>query len=85
MSPARRAVRRKVPRPGALSAAARRKLARVELLLLDVDGVLTDGSIVMGETALGDDFELKAFHPTTRSVQQTNTAGGVINISYQAN
>lgn len=35
-----------------------RRLARVQLLLLDVDGVLTDGRIVY--SAAGD--ELKAFH-----------------------
>jgi len=49
------------PRPGVLTPAARRALASVELLLLDVDGVLTDGSIVMGETERGDDVEVKAF------------------------
>ena len=34
------------------------RAARIELLLLDVDGVLTDGSIVYG----GEDLELKRFH-----------------------
>jgi len=34
------------------------RIRRVELLLLDVDGVLTDGSIVYGEPTL----ELKRFH-----------------------
>ena len=34
------------------------RAARIELLLLDVDGVLTDGSIVYG----GEDVELKRFH-----------------------
>jgi len=33
------------------------RAARIELLLLDVDGVLTDGSIVYG-----DEVELKRFH-----------------------
>lgn len=34
------------------------RLAAVELLILDVDGVLTDGSIIYGN----DRWELKAFH-----------------------
>src|SRR5262245_23251086 len=34
------------------------RLARIEILLLDVDGVLTDGHIVYG----GDGGEVKAFH-----------------------
>ena len=35
-----------------------KRLARVELLLLDVDGVLTDGRLIYAE----DGHELKAFH-----------------------
>ena len=42
--------------PIALSLAER--IAPIELLVLDVDGVLTDGSIVYGN----DHLELKAFH-----------------------
>src|SRR4051812_23939593 len=34
------------------------RCARVELLLVDVDGVLTDGRIVYGDTGV----EIKAFH-----------------------
>lgn len=34
---------------------------RVELILLDVDGVLTDGGIILGETEGGDDVEVKKF------------------------
>lgn len=38
------------------------QLARdVRLVLLDVDGILTDGHIVLGETRSGDEFELKSF------------------------
>lgn len=36
----------------------RERAIRIQWLLLDVDGVLTDGSIVFGDTP----FELKAFH-----------------------
>lgn len=61
MTPRRRGRRSAAPRPGLVTPAARRALAKVELVLLDVDGVLTDGAIVMGESKLGDDFELKAF------------------------
>jgi len=38
--------------------ALRRKLKKVRMLLLDVDGVLTDGGIFLG----GDGQELKRFH-----------------------
>src|SRR5207244_4370147 len=34
------------------------RCARIELLVLDVDGVLTDGSIIYGD----NDVEVKAFH-----------------------
>jgi 3-deoxy-D-manno-octulosonate 8-phosphate phosphatase (KDO 8-P phosphatase) len=34
------------------------RCARIEMLVLDVDGVLTDGSIVYGD----NDVEMKAFH-----------------------
>jgi 3-deoxy-D-manno-octulosonate 8-phosphate phosphatase (KDO 8-P phosphatase) len=46
------------PRPGRLSAEVLRRARRVQLLVLDVDGVLTDGRIVY--TATGD--ECMAFH-----------------------
>jgi 3-deoxy-D-manno-octulosonate 8-phosphate phosphatase (KDO 8-P phosphatase) len=46
------------PRPGRLSADLLRRARRVKLLVLDVDGVLTDGRIVY--TSTGD--ELLAFH-----------------------
>ena len=41
-----------------MSADIDRRLARVELLLLDVDGVLTDGGVTLGP----DGEELKTFH-----------------------
>ena len=41
-----------------MSDSLHQRAARIELLLLDVDGVLTDGSIVYG----GEDLELKRFH-----------------------
>ena len=42
-------------------AARVRKLGRgIRLILLDVDGILTDGSIVLGEVG-GEDVEIKAF------------------------
>ena len=44
------------PRPESIPLAAR--CARIELLALDVDGVLTDGSITYGS----DGSELKTFH-----------------------
>ena len=43
-------------KPG-LAKAAR----RVKLILLDVDGVLTDGGIILGETSGGADIEIKKF------------------------
>lgn len=49
---------RAAPRPGRLTADVLRRARRVRLLVLDVDGVLTDGRIVY--TAGGD--ELMAFH-----------------------
>lgn len=49
---AHRAVLRRTRRPAAARAAA------IQLLLLDVDGVLTDGSILLG----GDGSEAKRFH-----------------------
>jgi 3-deoxy-D-manno-octulosonate 8-phosphate phosphatase (KDO 8-P phosphatase) len=42
-----------------------RKLAeRIRLVMLDVDGVLTDGGIYLGATASGERFELKRFEIT---------------------
>jgi 3-deoxy-D-manno-octulosonate 8-phosphate phosphatase (KDO 8-P phosphatase) len=52
------AVARVGPRPGRLTADVLRRARRAKLLVLDVDGVLTDGRIVY--TAGGD--ELMAFH-----------------------
>jgi 3-deoxy-D-manno-octulosonate 8-phosphate phosphatase (KDO 8-P phosphatase) len=46
------------PRPAARAAAARARARRVKLLVLDVDGVLTDGRMTLSER--GD--ELKSFH-----------------------
>lgn len=37
---------------------------RVKLVILDVDGVLTDGGIYLGETAEGAPFEFKRFDAT---------------------
>jgi 3-deoxy-D-manno-octulosonate 8-phosphate phosphatase (KDO 8-P phosphatase) len=37
---------------------------RVKLLMLDVDGVLTDGGIYLGATATGESVELKRFEIT---------------------
>ncbi len=38
--------------------------ARVRLVALDVDGVLTDGGIYLGATAAGERFEMKRFEIT---------------------
>lgn len=35
---------------------------RIRLLVLDVDGVMTDGGLYLGATAGGEDVELKRFH-----------------------
>jgi 3-deoxy-D-manno-octulosonate 8-phosphate phosphatase (KDO 8-P phosphatase) len=40
----------------------RDRFARIELLVVDVDGVLTEGGIVYGETAGEVAVEVKAFH-----------------------
>jgi YrbI family 3-deoxy-D-manno-octulosonate 8-phosphate phosphatase len=40
----------------------RQRLARIELLVADVDGVLTEGGIVYGETGGEVAVEVKAFH-----------------------
>lgn len=36
----------------------------IRLVILDVDGVLTDGGIYMGRTSAGDSLELKRYHIT---------------------
>ncbi len=46
---------------GAASSALARAARRIELVLLDVDGVLTDAGIVFGETSGGEDVEIKRF------------------------
>jgi len=48
---------RRAPRFDSLPSALTARLRRVKLLLCDVDGVLTDGSILIGEN-----IELKNFH-----------------------
>jgi 3-deoxy-D-manno-octulosonate 8-phosphate phosphatase (KDO 8-P phosphatase) len=47
----------RAPHSGGLPRALSLRLRRVELLLCDVDGVLTDGSILVGEKT-----EMKSFH-----------------------
>ncbi len=39
-----------------------KKLKSIRLILLDVDGILTDGRIYLGSGPSGDLFEMKAFH-----------------------
>jgi 3-deoxy-D-manno-octulosonate 8-phosphate phosphatase (KDO 8-P phosphatase) len=48
-------------RAEATEGALLKKASRVKFVLLDVDGVLTDGSIIYGAFD-GEDFEIKAFH-----------------------
>ena len=43
-------------------ASLNKKLQRVCLLAMDVDGVLTDGTILLGVTASGEPLELKGFN-----------------------
>ncbi|MCC2667567.1 MAG: hydrolase family protein [Armatimonadetes bacterium] len=38
------------------------KLKGIRLLAMDVDGVLTDGTLLLGATASGEPVELKGFH-----------------------
>ncbi len=40
----------------------RQRFARIELLVADIDGVLTEGGIVYGETAGQVSIEVKSFH-----------------------
>jgi len=47
-----------MPSVTALPAELKQKLANIRLIVLDVDGVLTDGAIILG----GDDADIKAFH-----------------------
>ena len=45
-----------------LTAEEREVASRIKLLILDVDGVLTDGGIIVGHTSDGRDVELKRFN-----------------------
>ncbi|MBI4178619.1 HAD hydrolase family protein [bacterium] len=38
------------------------KLKSIRVVLLDVDGILTDGRILLGNAADGSTFEMKSFH-----------------------
>ena len=45
-----------------LTAEEREVASRIKLLILDVDGVLTEGGIIVGHTSDGRDVELKRFN-----------------------
>lgn len=45
-----------------MSVSLRQRMAAIEWLIVDVDGVLTAGAIVYGSSAAGDRSEIKAFH-----------------------
>lgn len=51
----------------------KKKLKKIKLLLLDVDGVLTDGSIILGES----NQELKSFNITDGLRIKLAKAGGI--------
>jgi 3-deoxy-D-manno-octulosonate 8-phosphate phosphatase (KDO 8-P phosphatase) len=53
---------RVIPRPAMDDASFAEKLKAIRLLAMDVDGVLTDGSILLGTDASGKRLELKAFN-----------------------
>ncbi len=42
----------------------REQAARIKLVILDVDGVMTDGGLIMGVTPAGEPFEQKRFEIT---------------------
>jgi 3-deoxy-D-manno-octulosonate 8-phosphate phosphatase (KDO 8-P phosphatase) len=46
----------------ALALSLQQRCRRIELLVLDVDGVLTEGGIVYGETGAQVSLEIKSFH-----------------------
>jgi 3-deoxy-D-manno-octulosonate 8-phosphate phosphatase (KDO 8-P phosphatase) len=46
-------------RPGKIPVALRRRLQRVELFLCDVDGVLTDASVYIGQATEGKRFHIR--------------------------
>ena len=55
-----------------------RELARaVKLIILDVDGVLTDGGIIMGTDAHGQRFEMKRFEITDGLGAKLMVEGGL--------
>lgn len=45
-----------------MNALSRDVASRIRLLVLDVDGVLTDGGLYLGRTDAGDRVEMKRFH-----------------------
>ena len=47
-----------------MSELSRELAERIRMVILDVDGVLTDGGLIMGVTPLGDPFEQKRFEIT---------------------
>lgn len=61
-----------------MSDAVRERAARVRLVVFDVDGVLTDGRVILGD----DGFEYKAFHTHDghglRLLQEQGIAVGII-------
>jgi YrbI family 3-deoxy-D-manno-octulosonate 8-phosphate phosphatase len=48
--------------PASVALSLRERCARIELLVIDVDGVLTDGGIVYGEISGEVNLEVKRFH-----------------------
>ena len=63
-----------VVRSAALPAAARERAARVRLVLLDVDGVLTDGRLYVG----GEGYDGRAFHTRDGHGIRMGQRGGLV-------
>ena len=59
--------------PASVSAHLRARLRRIRLLILDVDGVLTDGRLYYG----ADGMELKAFHVQDGSALKRLQSAGI--------